>query len=195
MKHGGSILEHPPLTPEQVISRQVRVIRDLRGLDQQELSDRITALGGHMSRATISKIESPNLKKGISVDEALLLAMALDVSPATLFFPLDDEQPVRLAANVEVAPLTARQWLRGRGLLPIEVEGAEVDEDFFLKTVGQAERRALDAIEDAERRMGRAVAQMRAAPAGSKQAATAAKALDEASAALAKAEKAHLEVT
>jgi transcriptional regulator with XRE-family HTH domain len=68
-----------------------------RPLTVQALSSRCGKLGLELSRPTISKLEK-GLRQTVTVDELLVLAKALSVSPADLVFPLEQ------AADVEVLP-------------------------------------------------------------------------------------------
>ena len=91
----------------------------------QELADRVQSLGGKLDRAAIAKIESQ--LRNVTLDEALLLALALNVSPVHLVFPLDDDEQVLLAPDgPSVTAKEAREWLRGRAA----IQG--VDEKLFL---------------------------------------------------------------
>src|SRR4051794_7495768 len=84
-------------TARYVVARHLSTVRSRVGMDSaQELADRVKALGGKLDRAAIAKIESGT--RNVSLDEALLLAAALDVAPVHLFFPLNDD------AEVEIAP-------------------------------------------------------------------------------------------
>lgn len=101
-----------------VVAANLASIRARVGMaSAQELADRVKEIGGRLDRAAISKIESK--ARNVSLDEALMLAVALDVSPVHLFLPLDDDAPVQLAPKL--APVKARdvrEWLRGRAPLP-----------------------------------------------------------------------------
>lgn len=96
-----------------VLARQLPEIRARVGFGSaQELADRVQELGGRLDRAAISKIESRT--RNVSLDEALLLALALNVAPVHLFLPRDDEAEVQIASNLPAVPTgDARAWLRG----------------------------------------------------------------------------------
>lgn len=105
-------------TARYVVARHLAAVRSRVGMDSaQELADRVKEIGGKLDRAAISKIES--LSRNVSLDEALLLAAALDVAPVHLFFPLNDDAEVEIAPGLKpVATVDARAWLRGQGPLP-----------------------------------------------------------------------------
>ncbi|MEO7688348.1 MAG: helix-turn-helix transcriptional regulator [Sphingomonas sp.] len=64
----------------KIVSRNLRVLREVRGMSQEELS----AVAG-IDRSFISEIE--NDKFGTSIDKIETLAMALGVAPWELLHP------------------------------------------------------------------------------------------------------------
>lgn len=78
----------------------------------QWLADRTAALGYPISRAQIANYESGR-KKGLDVAELLVLARALNTTPATLLFPGPYDAPVEVLPGVEVSELDAAQWFSG----------------------------------------------------------------------------------
>lgn len=102
--------------PSQVLAAQLPAIRARLDLSAQGLADRVAVLGGTLDRAAISKIETG--KRGVSLDEALLLALAADVAPVHLFLPREDGEPVRVAPKLTPPAVAARRWLRGQEPLP-----------------------------------------------------------------------------
>lgn len=64
----------------RIVSRNLRVLREVRGMSQEELS----AVAG-IDRSFISEIE--NDKFGTSIDKIETLAMALGVAPWELLHP------------------------------------------------------------------------------------------------------------
>ncbi|MBA2641802.1 MAG: helix-turn-helix transcriptional regulator [Actinobacteria bacterium] len=101
--------------PSEVMADQISVWREKRRLTVEQLSKRITALGGHLGRVAITKIE--NGKRGISLDEALLLAAALNVPPPLLVFPLKRGEHVAVTPKSTIHADLATQWLAGVGPL------------------------------------------------------------------------------
>jgi hypothetical protein len=98
--------------PSEVIPQQLRRWRKIRGgMSVKQLADRVEALGGDLSRVTITKIE--NGWRGISVDEALLLAAALNVPPPVLFFPFESGTKVAVTPKSVIHPDLAWRWLAG----------------------------------------------------------------------------------
>jgi transcriptional regulator with XRE-family HTH domain len=99
------------LSPSQVLAAQVKFWRNRRGLSAQALADRVAEAGGGLDRAAIAKIEVG--KRGVSLDETLLLAYALAVPPPLLFLPIGTEDRVAITPNVVVHPDLAWRWVEG----------------------------------------------------------------------------------
>lgn len=100
----------------QVLSKQLPEIRQRLGLSAQAFAERAREAGLKFDRGTVSKIE--NGQRGISLDEALAIAAALDVAPVHLFLPREDDAKVQVAPNVTVEAEQARLWFRGGRPLP-----------------------------------------------------------------------------
>jgi transcriptional regulator with XRE-family HTH domain len=90
-------------------------IRQRLDLTAQEFAERVRGLGLKFDRGTVSKIE--NGLRGVSLDEALIIAAALDVAPVHLFLPRDDNDKVGIG-NIPVTAYQARRWFRGQEPLP-----------------------------------------------------------------------------
>lgn len=96
-------------TPEQLVGRQVRLLRQGRGWSQQDVADRMRAYGYKWSQATVTRLESAG--RPIRVNELADLAMLFGV-PATQFldsrvqdFAWDDLE----ALEREIDELTAKR--------------------------------------------------------------------------------------
>lgn len=139
-----------------VVARHLAAVRSRVGMaSAQELADRVQELGGRLDRAAISKIESGT--RNVSLDEALLLAAALNVAPVHLFFPLNDDAEVEIAPGLKRVPAAAaRAWFRGQEPLPGQPEqtyrSAWIPPSEYER--GRARLRAADAeLAAAERRL------------------------------------------
>lgn len=66
-----------PASPTETLRRRIKEVRRSRGMSAQALADAVQGLGGTLDRAAISKIEVD--RRGVSLDEAVLLSAALDV--------------------------------------------------------------------------------------------------------------------
>jgi transcriptional regulator with XRE-family HTH domain len=99
--------------PSQILAQQLREIRERRRWTQQDLVDRLDELGQPIDRAAIARIETA--RRGVSLDEALLLAAALGVSPTNLFLPLSPAvaERVAIAPKLHIENEHARLWVRG----------------------------------------------------------------------------------
>lgn len=51
--------------------------------------------------------------RAVTAEELLTLALALDVPPAALLFPLGDENLVKIAPTVDLHPFHAARWMMG----------------------------------------------------------------------------------
>lgn len=99
----------PAARPSEVLVERMKYLRNRQGMTAQDLAAEVARHGGNLSRATIAKIESG--LRGVSLDEALLLAYALNVAPVHLFV-LTDEQPM-LIGRWTVGSGRVREWVRG----------------------------------------------------------------------------------
>jgi transcriptional regulator with XRE-family HTH domain len=98
-------------TPSQVLAAELPKIRKRQGLSAEQLGNRVRFLGGQLDQASISKIE--NGVRGVSLDEAMQLAVALGISPLHLFVPREDAAFVRVTPAEHVTAASARRWIRG----------------------------------------------------------------------------------
>jgi transcriptional regulator with XRE-family HTH domain len=93
-------------------------------MSQQALADRLDRLGYPLDRAMVAKIE--NGSRGVSVDEAFGLALALDAPLLGLLLP-QGAQRVRLARKETPSGVTARAW--AAGLHDLTLGGSEMHPD------------------------------------------------------------------
>lgn len=101
-----------PPTFEQVTARRVRYLRERLGWSQQNLADKLANFGMPIDRAQIARLELG--KRGISLDETMRLAFALNVAPVNLVTdPEDDAEPMAPIPGAEYPPAEARKWIRG----------------------------------------------------------------------------------
>lgn len=102
----------PPLkTLRQTTAEQTRELRKRRGMTQQDLADRLNHLGAQIDRTAVAKIEAGN--RELALAELFAFALALDVAPVHLLVPIDSDEPIRLAPNLEASPYETRAWIRG----------------------------------------------------------------------------------
>ncbi len=105
-----------PKKASKVVAERVRAVREAKRWHQQDLADRLAALGAPTDRATVARTE--NSTRGLSLDDMLLYAAALDVSPLHLFIPLEDDQEIQVTPTLSVPAARARKWVRGHDPLP-----------------------------------------------------------------------------
>ena len=70
------------LTPSQAVARSVKRARKLADMNQQDLAERLTELGIPTTQSTIARLERG--RRGISLDDAVALSIALNVSLSRL---------------------------------------------------------------------------------------------------------------
>lgn len=105
-------------SPNQVVVRNVRRIRDVRGWSQTDLAG---ACG--WSKATQSKIEGG--QRRLTVDQLVTLAAALHVAPVWLLVPWSEEDPdLRLVLHggnlaVTIDTHEAQRWAVGDQPIPL----------------------------------------------------------------------------
>lgn len=108
-------------TPEETLREQVRAHRERRGWSQERLAEEVTALGVPMTQSTVAKIEWMKGKstspRHVTVDEAFVLAAALNVPPPLLFTPLGEHDRLRVTSRSEIHPHLALDWIAGDGPL------------------------------------------------------------------------------
>jgi transcriptional regulator with XRE-family HTH domain len=135
-------------TPSEVFVRELQEARQRAHLTQQQLADRLEALGSAIDRSTIGKIEAG--KRGVSLDELFTFATALGVSPLSLVVPRSGRQ-LRIAPGLAVdtadvlqwarnfRPLAGR-WMEGPDLEPLILDGAGVRA--FYESISDSESEA-----------------------------------------------------
>ncbi len=105
--------------PSEVFAEQMRIQRERRGWTQRQLATRLSKLGLAVHQTKIGKWESG--ERRITLDEALAISVALDVSPAHMIAGSYSEAGLRrterLRSVTATTPVSARQmrmWVRGQ---------------------------------------------------------------------------------
>jgi transcriptional regulator with XRE-family HTH domain len=98
-----------------VFADRLREARAARGWTQTELSEALAAIGSPMDRTTIAKLEKA--QRQVRLEELVALAVALDVSPLYLMFPLRLEEVVKLTPKTSLESRAAFKWANGQGPL------------------------------------------------------------------------------
>ena len=81
----------------EVVAENVRLWRKDRGLDQQALADRLAEIGWNADRTTVVRIETGARK--VTVEDLVLIAVALNVPVPVLMLPVIDGRDVALTAS------------------------------------------------------------------------------------------------
>jgi transcriptional regulator with XRE-family HTH domain len=97
--------KQPAPSVTDTIGKELKWFRKGRRWTQQELSERLAQLGVTLDQSAIARIERG--ERAVSLDEAMVLALALGVSPMALAIPRagnvsltpKNEYPVEQAAN------------------------------------------------------------------------------------------------
>jgi hypothetical protein len=107
----------------------VKQVRIRRGITVPELAERCAAIGApHLTAQSIYKIEgqresSTRPPRRVTVDELLILAIALNVAPVNLLVPPDDsDTPYPLTSRITARRFSVRAWIRGVG--PIDPDAS-----------------------------------------------------------------------
>ena len=107
--------------PSGVFAEQMRIQRGRRGWTQRQLAARLAKVGLVVHQTKIGKWEAG--ERRITVDEALAICVALDVSPVHMiagsYSDTDIAEPsiALSAATVPVSPRQMRLWVRGHQAL------------------------------------------------------------------------------
>jgi len=100
------------------IGQRVAYYRARRSMSAQQLADRCAELGmPAVSRIVITKLENGR-REVVSTAELQVLAMALDVPPVLLLFPLGHAAEVEILPGHEADPWDAILWFLGSGVIP-----------------------------------------------------------------------------
>jgi transcriptional regulator with XRE-family HTH domain len=107
------------MKPSEVLASRIQELRKLRGLNQTELAERLERYGIALDRSQVHRIEQgpPPAGRGVTTDELVAIAAALDTFVVNLIFPADDEAVVDLSPNggepIPGAAKDGRAWARG----------------------------------------------------------------------------------
>ncbi|WFR72938.1 helix-turn-helix transcriptional regulator [Prescottella defluvii] len=96
----------------QSVASNLRRLREDANLTYAELGRRLETVGRPIPTLGLRKIES--FERRVDADDLVALALALDVSPATLLMPLSEDWElgkVDLTSEVSTAPQRAWEWL------------------------------------------------------------------------------------
>ena len=103
------------------IAREVRRYRQERGMSAQQLADKTAELGMPIPRSVLANFENGR-RPTISAAEVVVLAAALDVSPAELMCPVGYDKQLEMLPGRMMDPRTTARWFSGE--LKLNVSGA-----------------------------------------------------------------------
>lgn len=132
--------ERPEKTPSQFFSERMRETRERRRWSQQDLALRLGEMGAPTDRATVARTETG--ARGISLDDALMLAAALEVSPLALILPDDEDDRVALAPSYKIDAELLRRWLVGVAPLPVFIVADDLPDEWIQYEDGRIARDA-----------------------------------------------------
>ncbi len=124
----------PPEAPSRVVARRLRAVRKSKAWSQQDLARRLAELGAPTDRATLARTEAGD--RGVSLDDTIMLAAALDVSPLALVLPDNEDTPVAVAPRYPYRAEYFRRWFCGLAPLPAFADvgaGGDMTEEEFDK--------------------------------------------------------------
>jgi transcriptional regulator with XRE-family HTH domain len=99
-----------PLSPSKVVAARVREHRELHGLTQAQLAERLRGeLGWSLDRSMVARIETSD--RQVNVDELFLLAAALHTTPALLLTPADESELMQPTPWRPVTSNRVRAWI------------------------------------------------------------------------------------
>jgi transcriptional regulator with XRE-family HTH domain len=96
--------------PSRLFARNLRVVRESRGLSQRQVAERMTDAGHPMTKVAVTRLEADALARKLTLDEALAFAWVLDTPLAHLLSPPDGSHVFPTAA-VGLSGPAVRQWL------------------------------------------------------------------------------------
>jgi transcriptional regulator with XRE-family HTH domain len=113
------------VTTSDMVARRVREVRRRRGLSVAQLAQRCADVGvPELTAQALYNLEAGRADKrgrrrrAVTVDELLVLALALDVAPVHLLVPLDDDEVAYPVTPTRGEPAgEIRDWVRGAAAL------------------------------------------------------------------------------
>ena len=89
-------------TPENVLARNIAAVRVRRGMQQQDLADRMRVLGWGWVRQTVGVAERG--QRRLSTEELLGMAVALETTVTRLLTPSPEDGAVELPSGLALSP-------------------------------------------------------------------------------------------
>lgn len=137
------------LPPSKVFGQRLRETREARNLKQAEVAKMMTDAGRPLSRAALLRIE--NGTRGLSLDEAVALALVLRANPSHMLTPPGDSM-LALTDREGVDGPALRNWLTtGNPILAWPASPRDEDRDTLAELLLRTVTYHAVALIDAER--------------------------------------------
>lgn len=94
------------------LAENVKMLRERLPLTTEQLAERVTGLGRPVRANTITKIEKG--QRRVDIDDAMALAIALEVNLTTLVLPYTTKGTVQLTETTTIDAADAWNWADGR---------------------------------------------------------------------------------
>ena len=89
-----------PTTPSAILAGNIAAARARRHLQQQDLAERMRALGWKWVRQTVGEVE--NNRRRLTAEEILGLAISLETTIQRLLTPLDEDKWVQVPSGLHL---------------------------------------------------------------------------------------------
>lgn len=123
------VTEAEPPTPSDQIAARLKELRRREGLTTKALAKSCAAFGApQLTPAALMNIESGRpdsngrRRRNITIDELLVLALALTVPPSALLLPEDRAATYAVTPNVTGSVESVFAWLTGQRPVPVDHE-------------------------------------------------------------------------
>ena len=124
-------------TATEAFRWSVKTARKRRDWNQQQLAERLTELGVPTAQSTVARLEKG--QRGVSLDEAVALGVALDVSLAHLIGgPAVEGDEIALTPTEVLSAELTRTWIAGDG--PSLHTGPDMGLYYTFKSRAEMER-------------------------------------------------------
>jgi transcriptional regulator with XRE-family HTH domain len=120
-----------------ILTRRQKLDENGRPWSQKRLAAELKRIGSPLDEAAIAKLETD--RRRLTLDDALEIAAALDVSPAYLFTPQEEGSEVKIAPRKKQTAQEVREWVRGEGPLT----DTDAARRFYESQMPKEERAAL----------------------------------------------------
>ena len=126
-----------PLPYAKIVAANIRAVRGRKGLEQQDVADRMSALGfsSWRLRQTVSSLEKG--RRRATVEELLALACVLDTSVPVLMEPSPDDRQVTFPEGATVSSGFVYRLIKGFNDGEVQWDG---NAPRFVGPAGQSRR-------------------------------------------------------